>query len=150
MSFLTSNIPTLTRLDEEWKTISTESALKGKKVICLLFSALWCPPCRPFCKVLKAAYEIATEETNDFEIVFISSDRNEDKMKQYMKEYHGNWLAIPYNPQVTHRLKSEYTINSIPKLVVCKDDGSVITEDGKDLVTRFGAGAMIQWLKYTE
>ena len=30
------------------------------------------------------------------EIIFVSSDRSEDEMKQYMNEAHGDWLAVPF------------------------------------------------------
>jgi len=149
MSLLNSTVKTLTRMEEDWTTISTESALRDKKVICLFFSALWCPPCRPFCQLLRAAYESAIEETNDLEIIFISSDRNEEKMKQYMTDYHGNWLAIPYDQEIVQRLRGEYRINSVPQLIVCKNDGTIITKEGKDHVTKDGAGAMFQWVNNT-
>ena len=147
MSFLSLKVKSVIRLGDELATVSTDSALEDKKVICLFFSALWCPPCRPFCQLLKAAYDATVSETNDIEIVFVSSDRNEEKMKQYINEYHGNWFAVPFDPQTAHRLKTEFKINSMPKLIVCKNDGSVITENGKELITRSGPEAMFKWIK---
>jgi cytochrome oxidase Cu insertion factor (SCO1/SenC/PrrC family) len=31
-----------------------------------------------------------------FEIVFVSFDRSEKDLKEYMKEAHGNWCVIPF------------------------------------------------------
>ena len=37
---------------------SLEDVLSGKSVVCLYFSAHWCPPCRAFTPILKDFYEV--------------------------------------------------------------------------------------------
>ena len=64
------------------------------KVVALYFSAHWCPPCRQFTPVLKDFYEELDGEK--FEIVFVSFDRSEKDLKDYMKEAHGDWCVIPF------------------------------------------------------
>ena len=39
--------------------VQADSALNGKKVVCIYFSAHWCPPCRAFTPVLKDFYEVS-------------------------------------------------------------------------------------------
>ena len=42
------------------------------------------------------------------EIVFISSDRSPEDMQSYMKEAHGDWLAIEHNSATANNLKQKY------------------------------------------
>uniref|UniRef100_A0A0R3RN59 Thioredoxin domain-containing protein n=1 Tax=Elaeophora elaphi TaxID=1147741 RepID=A0A0R3RN59_9BILA len=67
-------------------------ALANKKVVALYFSAHWCPQCRQFTPILKEFYE---ELDNDqFEIVFVSLDRSEEDLNDYLNESHGDWYHI--------------------------------------------------------
>ena len=88
---------TLKKLEGDWNEVSADSSLEGKKVVAFYFSAHWCPPCRAFTPILKDAYEEYLKESSDIEIVFVSSDRSLEDMKEYMKSSHGKWLAIPHN-----------------------------------------------------
>lgn len=61
----------------------------------LYFSAHWCPPCRGFTPVLAKKYEDWKKAgANNFEIVFISSDRDEASFNDYFKEM--PWLAMDF------------------------------------------------------
>ena len=57
-------------------SVKTKDALEGK-IVGIYFSAHWCPPCRGFTPVLKDAYEDLKEQDKNFEIVFVSSDRDQ-------------------------------------------------------------------------
>ena len=50
---------------------------ESKKIVGIYFSALWCPPCEQFLKDLIIFYENMKDSNSDFEIVFISSDKDE-------------------------------------------------------------------------
>lgn len=63
------------------------------RTVGLYFSAHWCPPCRGFTPKLAEFYKKHHEEKK-FEIVFVSSDRNEGDFKQYYAEM--PWLALPF------------------------------------------------------
>ena len=48
------------------------------------------------------------QEVEGLEIVFISSDRSPEDMTSYMKESHGDWVAVPHNSTVANDLKQKY------------------------------------------
>ena len=74
------------------------SSLDGEgKVLGLYFSAHWCPPCRSFTPKLAEWYSrLTTGPLKDkFEIVFVSSDKDEDSFDSYFDEM--PWLALPFH-----------------------------------------------------
>ena len=48
------------------------------------------------------------QEVEGLEIVFISSDRSPEDMTSYMKESHGDWMAVPHNSAEAKDLKQKY------------------------------------------
>lgn len=73
--------------------VSTESICGEGKVVGLYFSAHWCPPCRGFTPKLAEFYKKHHLEKT-FEIVFVSSDKNESEWKSYFNEM--PWIALPF------------------------------------------------------
>jgi nucleoredoxin len=59
-------------------------------------SAMWCPPCRGFTPDLVKFYKRQKQKDASFELVFISSDKNEESMEEYMDEYRMPWPAFPH------------------------------------------------------
>ena len=51
---------------------------------------------------------VMLQEVEGLEIVFISSDRSPEDMTSYMKESHGDWMAVPHNSTVANDLKQKY------------------------------------------
>lgn len=70
--------------------------LPSDGVLGIYFSAHWCPPCRMFTPELTAFYRKfkETEAGSRLEIVFVSSDRDEEAFKEYLAEM--PWPAVPY------------------------------------------------------
>ncbi|VDK87277.1 unnamed protein product [Onchocerca ochengi] len=120
-------------------------ALANKKVVALYFSAHWCPQCRRFTPILKEFYE---EVDNDqFEIVFVSLDRSEEDLNNYLKESHGDWYHIPFGSDEIEKLKSKYETAGIPMLIVIKSDGTVITKSGRtDVSDKAPSQTLSSWL----
>merc|ERR1711962_364888 len=131
-----------TLIKADGSNVEADSSLEGKKEVAFYFSAHWCPPCRQFTPMLKDAYDEYLEEAKDIEIVFVSSDRSLDDMKKYMEEAHGNWLAMQHNSELGKELKAKFGISTIPALIVCKADGTIITKDGRNEVAKAGPEAM--------
>lgn len=80
----------------EGKDVAVSSLAGEGKVLGIYFSAHWCPPCRAFTPQLATWYKNFKEGPNGdkFEIVFVSSDRDEGSFQEYYKEM--PWLALPY------------------------------------------------------
>ena len=66
------------------------------QVLGLYFSAHWCPPCRGFTPELAKWYTKLTDGTlkDKFDIVFISSDRDQNQFDEYFAEM--PWKCLPY------------------------------------------------------
>ncbi|XP_067839320.1 nucleoredoxin-like protein 2 isoform X1 [Heptranchias perlo] len=87
-----------TLVTKDGEEVDPEEGLKNK-VVGIYFSGGWCPPCRDFTPLLCKFYTELTQGTEpaaQFEIVFVSSDRSEDDMANYMGAMHGDWLALPW------------------------------------------------------
>ena len=139
---------------EEWTEGPAESLLSGKRIVCFYFSATWCPPCRAFTPMLKDAYDhylISTDQyydpCKDIEVVFVSYDRTDEEMINYMKECHGKWLAVSRNSDLAISLSTKFGVQSIPALIVCKSDGSVLTTDGRADVQKAGSEGIKHWFR---
>ena len=108
----------------------TSTALAGKTVG-IYFSAHWCPPCRQFTPAFARAYEKLTGEMGkNFEVIFVSSDRDENAFDEYRDEM--PWLAMPFRDrELKAKLSKTFKVTGIPSLVVLDETGSVITTDGR-------------------
>ena len=53
-----------------------------------------------------------------FEIVFVSSDKSAEELMGYMKECHGDWLAVQHGTVLGQDLKKKYEVSGIPTLIV--------------------------------
>ncbi|CAL1281400.1 unnamed protein product [Larinioides sclopetarius] len=128
-------------------TVSADEALNDKEIIAFYFSAHWCPPCRMFTPVLADFYEEVKDKGLPFEIIFVSSDRSEDALFDYMSEAHGDWLAVPYGSQTVDQLKKKFNVQGIPMLIVTRKDGTVISTNGRSDVESKGVKAFNDWNK---
>jgi nucleoredoxin len=118
--------------DKEGKTFPL-SSLQGKSVVGLYFSAHWCPPCKGFTPQLAKKYEEIKAAGKDFEIVFVSSDRDEKSFQEYFNEM--PWLALPYADRAAkNELSKVFGVEGIPSLVLLDKDFSVITKKGRGSV----------------
>jgi nucleoredoxin len=107
--------------------------LEGK-VIGLYFSAHWCPPCRGFTPKLVELYNKLKAEGKNFEIIFCSSDRDEESFGEYFGEM--PWLALPFSERGRKAdLSSRFGVEGIPTLVILEGtSGKVITTNGRGAV----------------
>ncbi|GMH70966.1 hypothetical protein TrRE_jg4472 [Triparma retinervis] len=125
------------------KTVDTDATLSGKTVM-IYFSAHWCPPCRGFTPKLCEFYDNFKKTNPDFEIVFVSSDRDEAAFK----EYYGSmpFLGMPYaSREAKNALSKKFKVSGIPSLMVVGSDGETINKDGRTCVMEDPAGANFPW-----
>lgn len=67
------------------------------------------------------------------EIIFVSSDREQQSFDEYFGEM--PWLALPFESRVEKEaLSKAFGVSGIPSFVVVNPDGSVITQDGRSKV----------------
>ncbi|EFP07581.1 hypothetical protein GCK72_006232 [Caenorhabditis remanei] len=117
------------QLEKRDKTkVDASEAISGK-IVGFYFSAHWCPPCRAFTPILKDFYG---EVDDDLEIIFVSLDRSESDLKNYMEECHGDWYHIPFGSDTIKELSTKYGVSGIPALIIVKEDGTTITQDGRN------------------
>ena len=89
----------------------TADVLGGKTAVGIYFSAHWCPPCREFTPKLGTAYEQHLK-AKGLEIVFISSDRDQEGFDGYFAE-HAWRLAVPYTDRAAKdRLCKKYKVKA--------------------------------------
>jgi len=133
-------------------------ALKGKTLL-LYFSASWCPPCRRFTPVLKEFYE-AVATKHPVEVVWVSSDDSQMEWGEYGKIM-AAYYAVPFeNRDLRTRLKQEVGVcaskeqasvgiqerkRGIPTLAVVKPDGTLLTIEGDEEITRSGIAVLHKW-----
>lgn len=106
------------------------ATLQGKAVG-IYFSAHWCGPCRAFTPEL---VKFRDANTNAFEVVFVSSDKDAEAKAGYMKEAGMKWLTLPYRGEAANALNEKYKVSGIPTLVVLKSNGELLTRDGRALI----------------
>ncbi|XP_072013165.1 nucleoredoxin-like [Amphiura filiformis] len=116
--------------------------LKGKP-LALYFSAHWCGPCRGFTPSLVKFYNKMKESGKEFEMVFVSSDRDEESFKEYYGEM--PWLTLPFGDARKAKLSSLFEISGIPTLVILDEEGKMITDNGRGKVTKDPEGKEFPW-----
>ena len=123
-----------------------EEVLSGKKLIILYFSANWCQACTEFTPTLRDFYDYVY--SRGVEIIFVSSDGSPEEMFRYMKNSHGNWYAVQYGSDLAKKLTQKYDVWGIQcssGLVVLSENGSVITKNGRNLVSEMGPEVIYTW-----
>lgn len=119
-------------MSKDGKTV-TLADLDGHH-IAVYFSAHWCPPCKTFTPNLAKVYNKLKSEGKKFEIIFASSDKNEQEFNEYYKEM--PWLAIPYvDRERKLKLSQKFGVTGIPCLVVLGTDLDVVNPNARNRVS---------------
>ena len=110
-----------------------------------------CPPCRGFTPALATSYTIIVAKGKSFEIVFVSSDRDEASFQSYFAEM--PWLALPFADRETKQALSDKfgvqvllaTRAPAPALLL----STPLTSAGLLLTVRAGVRASPLWSCYS-
>jgi len=126
--------------------VNTVDALKDCDVVGFYFSAHWCPPCRGFTPRLAEFYKKMKAAGKKFEIVFLSSDKNQEAFDDYYKESHP-WLAVPYSQRkIKNKTSGKMKVQGIPTLVfVDPKTGKVTNTEGRNVVGDDDAEKKYPW-----
>ena len=112
---------------DEIKGDLTGPAVEGSpKYTALYFSAHWCPPCRMFTPKLVEWYNEFKAKHPDFELVFVSSDRDQAAMEEYMKGDKMPWPAVVYDKAQSEMFR-KFSSQGIPYLVLIDNEGKALT-----------------------
>ncbi len=117
-------------LDGEGNKVGVE-VLKGKAVG-IYFSASWCPPCKAFSPKLAKYRE---QYKDQFDVVFVSSDRSPAAQKEYMAEVGMSKYTIALKGPAALALSKKYGVKGIPALVMLKSNGDFLTKEGRAIVS---------------
>lgn len=140
------------KLMDEWKPEAEESAaepsvfddilernlvkLKGKslksfkdlekpeKYYVFYYTASWCGPCQQFTPDLVKFYE--KNKNENFEIVLITSDRDEDSMEEYAVKKKMPWPQLKLKKAKDFKKKFAHGVKGIPSVIVCELDGKML------------------------
>lgn len=113
------------------------------KTIGLYFSAHWCRPCVNFTPRLISINQKIKEQMlvdgEDFEIVFVSSDRDQASFDSYFDTM--PWLALPFGDPNIKQLVKHFDVKDIPCLVILGPDGKTVTKQGRNLINLYQENA---------
>jgi hypothetical protein len=92
--------------------------------------------------------EFRNKIAKDFEVVFVSSDRDEASMRAYMKEAGMPWPALSFNSDKKGELSKLFQVRGIPSLVVLNDKGVLVSTTARnDVATLSPEEALKKWIK---
>ena len=118
----------------------------GPEFTLVYSSAHWCMPCRQFTPILKEVYSEWLMSGERVEIIFVSSDRNEDQFHLYSATM--PWQILPFQERkLADAYRDEYRVSSIPSLLVFDANGHLVTSNGRQTVRERKGQALDVWRK---
>lgn len=126
-----TKFPDFDEKDIDGKPLSIAS-YKGK-VVLIDFWATWCGPCVGELPNVLKAYE--ANHGKGFEIIGISLDSDEKKLRAFTKERKMTWQQFFDGKGWGNKLAAKYGVNSIPATYLLNGEGVIIGKDlrGNDL-----------------
>lgn len=129
-------------VDRDGNKVTTE-VLSGK-FVGLYFAAGWCQSCQGFTPAL---VPFRNQHADEFEIVFVSSDKSKADQFAYMKNYDMRWPTLEYRSKPAQALKERFNVTSIPTLIILSPEGGLISLNGRQDVESNPSAAMTTWKK---
>ena len=129
-NFAATELPGLTEVivDKDGNKKNLAEVLEGYEFVGIYFSAHWCPPCRGFTPMLAQFYEEVNKDGKVFEVIFVTSDRDEASFKEYFNTM--PWKAAAFDVD-RGTIKQKHGVQGIPMLPVFKKDGTRLVENGR-------------------
>jgi nucleoredoxin len=117
----------LVKLDGK-KLAKCKDATKPTKYYIFYYTASWCPPCQAFTPSLVKFYEDNKADNPTFELVLITSDRDEDSMEQYATDKKMPWPQLSLGDVGKFSKKFDHGVSGIPSVVVCDLEGKIVAK----------------------
>lgn len=86
-----SEFTELQLLRQDGSTAPATEAFKGRRYVLIYFAAHWCPPCQRFTPHLADFYN-AYHDAFSFDVLFVSSDREERRMMDFFQNRSSNYI----------------------------------------------------------
>ena len=99
---------------------------KPTKYYMFYYTASWCGPCQKFTPSLVEFYDKHKPDSDEFEIVLVTSDTDEDDMEDYAVEKGMNWPQLKLSKTAKFKKKIKHPGGGIPNLVLTDLDGKII------------------------
>ena len=109
---------------------------KPTKYYLFYYTASWCGPCHKFTPSLVEFYDKNKPGNQEFEIVLISSDNDEEAMEEYAAEMKMQWPQLKMSKVEKFRKEFKHPGGGIPNLVLTDLQGNLIktSYEGKTYV----------------
>jgi nucleoredoxin len=104
---------------------------KPSKYYVFYYTASWCPPCQQFTPLLVDFYN--KNKNDNFEIILITSDRDEGPMEDYAVAKKMPWPQLKLRKASDFKKKFQHGVTGIPSVVVCGIDGTKIEGNFRNL-----------------
>lgn len=102
--------------------------VKPTKFYVFYYTASWCGPCQAYTPSLVAFYNETKPDNSNFELVLISSDQDEDDMKDYAIKKDMPWPQLEMSKVEKFKKKINHGVRGIPSVVVCDLEGNVVAK----------------------
>ena len=102
---------------------------KPEKFYVFYYTASWCPPCRAYTPDLVKFYEEERAKGNHFELILVTSDRDERSMLSYARDAKMPWPHIKFSDARDIRAKLGHGVTGIPSVIVCDLEGKVVSRN---------------------
>ena len=139
LALIGKTVPDFSAMDLDGNPISLEQ-YRGK-VVLLDFWAVWCGPCIAEMPNVKAVYN--SYKAEGFDIIGISLDTDEDRLRDYLKENDIPWRQVFSGEGWKSPVSQQYGIRAIPAPWLIDKDGTLITHQARgDALERLVADAL--------
>jgi hypothetical protein len=135
-------------ITQKGEVLSIPHILKEEFLLCLFFGNSKCVMCENFLPKLVDFYVETNLERKLVEVLYVPVF--EDKVKYAAFQRRMPWLYLPPLDERVDGLIEHYEVKAIPKLLVVRHDGTVLTPRGKDDIYRLGEEAYDHWLRLLE
>lgn len=100
--------------------------VKPTKYYLFYYTASWCGPCQKFTPSLVEFYNAKKPGNDEFEIILVTSDSDEDSMEQYAVEKKMEWPQLKLSKVERFKKEFKHPGGGIPNLVLTDTEGKLL------------------------